>query len=150
MKHAIVALLLVLLFATSAQAGDPFLLHDLPLGSTLEKAKALISDLQPSESPEGTRVYKAAGPVGQAHDIRLIFVDDRLVSISFRTSPKSFEQARKALADIAGPLTPAEDGRLAYEARQDSRRLQLLRQDDESAWVVHIDLDRIGMEHQTR
>jgi hypothetical protein len=132
-----------------AWAADAFVLHDLPLGSSLKQAQKRIAGLKKAEAPEGLTVWVAAGIPEKSSDFRLVFNGDKLVSISFKTAPGSIEQARRALQDILGPFTPDEEGHFAYEARAGSRRLQLLKQDDGSAWVVLIDVDALKG-HQER
>lgn len=137
---------LMLLLAISAWAADPYLLHDLPLGSTLEQAQAVVPNLARAELPAPMEAWKSPGPVGEARDVRLLFREGKLVSISFGTSPGSFAKVRAALVDVLGEYEPAEDGRLVYEARRGTKRLQLFKRDDDSAWVVLLDLSQVAPE----
>lgn len=145
MKKSLLPLLL-LLPALLAWAADPYLLRDLPLGSSAETARNIVGDWTATDAPAGLRAFTVAGPVRQARDLRLIFKDDKLISLSYRTPAKSFADVRRALAGVCDAFVPAADGHLAYEARRDGKRLQLLRQDDGGAWVVWMDEDRIPPE----
>jgi hypothetical protein len=135
----LVILTLLVLIATTAYAADPFLLHDLPLGSTLARAQKLIPTLAQAEAPASLEAWRATGPIGEARDIRLIFRAGKLASISFATGPGTVKRVRQALANVLGPFTPAADGHWAYEARRGAQRLQVFRHEDDSTWVVWLD-----------
>ncbi len=141
--------LLLVLAASLAYAADPFLLHDLRLGATLIQARTLIPTLAPAEAAAPLQAWRAAGPIGEVRDIRLLFRDGKLVSISFATAAKTFAHVRKALGDLIGPWSPAEDGHWAYEARRGTQRLQVLKRDDDSAWVVWLDMAAFGGTNMT-
>ena len=149
MKRAVTFLLLLLL-SSLAFAADPFLLRDLPLGSTLAHAQSVIPSLARAESPPPLEAWRAAGPVGEARDIRLIFRQGKLISISYATAPSSFARVRQALANVLGPFTPPDDGHWAYEARRGAQRLQVLKRDDGGAWVAWMDTSQFSEDSANR
>jgi len=145
-KKILLLLMPMLAAASLALAADPYLLGDLPLGSSMETARAVVGEWVEAAAPEGLRAFTVAGPVRQARDLRLIFKDDELISLSYRTPGGAFTAVRRALAKVCGAFSPKEDGHLAYEARRDGKLLQLLRQDDGGAWVVWMAEDKIPPE----
>lgn len=146
MKKIFLLLLPLLAAASLARAADPYLLGDLPLGSSTAKARSVVGAWTEVAAPEGLRAFTVAGPVRQARDLRLIFQNDALISLSFRTPGDTFAAVRIALAKACGAFAPKEDGHLAYEARRGGKLLQLLRQDDGGAWVVWMAEDKIPPE----
>jgi hypothetical protein len=149
MKRAATFLLLMLL-APLAFAADPFLLRDLPLGSTVARAQSVVPGLARAESPPPLEAWRAAGPVGEARDIRLVFREGKMISISYATAPGSFARVRQALANMLGPFAPPDDGHWAYEARRGAQRLQVLKRDDGGAWVAWMDTSQFSEDSANR